>query len=197
MKEVIIATQNIGKAKEFEHIFNQYQIRVKSLRDLADPIDIVEDGETFEENALIKARAIAAKYHTLVIADDSGLEIDALDGRPGVYSARYAGEGRDDLANIEKVLKELEGVADENRSARFVCALALVTPQGNECVVRGECEGQILSECRGNEGFGYDPIFYLKTLDKTMAQISKSEKNVLSHRADAFKKLEKVLMDLI
>lgn len=197
MKEVIIATQNIGKAKEFEHIFNQYQIQVKSLRDLADPIDIVEDGETFEENALIKARAIASKYNTLVIADDSGLEVDALNGRPGVYSARYAGEGRDDQANIEKVLKELEGVADENRSARFVCALALVTPTGEEYVVRGECEGQILTECRGEEGFGYDPIFYLKSLDKTMAQIPKSEKNVLSHRAEAFKKLKKVLIDII
>ncbi len=197
MKEVIIATQNIGKAKEFEHIFDQYQIQVKSLRDLNDPIDIIEDGETFEENALIKAKAIASKYHALVIADDSGLAVDVLNGRPGVYSARYAGEGRDDQANIDKVLSELEGVESKNRTARFVCALALVTPDGKEYVVRGECEGQILTECRGHEGFGYDPIFYLPSLEKTMAEIPKSEKNVLSHRAEAFKKLQQVLMDII
>lgn len=197
MKEVIIATQNIGKAKEFEHIFDQYQIQVKSLRDLNDPIDIIEDGETFEENALIKAKAIASKYHALVIADDSGLVVDVLNGRPGVYSARYAGEGRDDQANIDKVLSELEGVESKNRTARFVCALALVTPDGKEYVVRGECEGQILTECRGHEGFGYDPIFYLPSLEKTMAEIPKSEKNVLSHRAEAFKKLQQVLMDII
>lgn len=197
MKEVIIATQNIGKAKEFEHIFDQYQIQVKSLRDLNDPIDIIEDGETFEENALIKAKAIASKYHALVIADDSGLAVDVLNGRPGVYSARYAGEGRDDQANIDKVLSELEGVESKNRTARFVCALALVTPDGKEYVVRGECEGQILTECHGHEGFGYDPIFYLPSLEKTMAEIPKSEKNVLSHRAEAFKKLQQVLMDII
>lgn len=197
MKEVIIATQNIGKAKEFEHIFDQYQIRVKSLRDLKDPIDIIEDGETFEENALIKAKAIASKYNALVIADDSGLAVDALNGCPGVYSARYAGEDRDDQANIDKVLSELEGVEAKDRTARFVCALALVTPDGEEYVVRGECEGQILTECRGHEGFGYDPIFYLPALEKTMAEIPKSEKNVLSHRAEAFKQLQKVLVDII
>lgn len=197
MKEVIIATQNIGKAKEFEHIFDQYQIRVKSLRDLKDPIDIIEDGETFEENALIKAKAIASKYNALVIADDSGLAVDALNGCPGVYSARYAGEDRDDQANIDKVLSELEGVEAKDRTARFVCALALVTPEGEEYVVRGECEGQILTECRGHEGFGYDPIFYLPALEKTMAEIPKSEKNVLSHRAEAFKQLQKVLVDII
>ncbi len=197
MKEVIIATQNIGKAKEFEHIFDQYQIRVKSLRDLKDPIDIIEDGETFEENALIKAKAIASKYNALVIADDSGLAVDALNGCPGVYSARYAGEDRDDQANIDKVLSELEGVEAKDRTARFVCALALVTPEGEEYVVRGECEGQILTECRGHEGFGYDPIFYLPALERTMAEIPKSEKNVLSHRAEAFKQLQKVLVDII
>lgn len=197
MKEVIIATKNAGKAKEFEHIFSQYNITVKSLLDFEEIEDIVEDGETFEENALIKARAIAKQFNQVVIADDSGLEVDALNGRPGVYSARYAGEGRDDQANIEKVLSELEGVPAENRGARFVCALALVTPEGEESVVRGTCEGQILTECLGNEGFGYDPIFYLPKLEKTMAQIPKSQKNVLSHRADAFAKLQTILMKLV
>jgi len=197
MKQVIIATKNAGKAKEFEHIFNQYNVVVKSLLDFEGIEEIVEDGQTFEENALIKARAIAKQFNQVVIADDSGLEVDALDGRPGVYSARYAGEGRNDQANIEKVLSELEGIPTQERSARFVCALALVTPEGEESVVRGTCEGQILSECIGNEGFGYDPIFYLPELGKTMAQIPKSQKNVLSHRAEAFKKLQDILMKLV
>ena len=197
MKEVIIATKNAGKAKEFEHIFSQYQITVKSLLDFEEIEDIVEDGETFEENALIKARAIAKQFNQVVIADDSGLEVDALHGRPGVYSARYAGEGRDDQANIKKVLSELEGIPTEQRGARFVCALALVTPEGEESVVRGTCEGQILTECLGSEGFGYDPIFYLPELEKTMAQIPKHQKNVLSHRADAFAKLQTILMNLV
>lgn len=197
MKEVIIATKNAGKAKEFEHIFSQYHITVKSLLDFEEIEDIVEDGETFEENALIKARAIAKQFNQVVIADDSGLEVDALHGRPGVYSARYAGEGRDDQANIKKVLSELEGIPTEQRWARFVCALALVTPEGEESVVRGTCEGQILTECLGSEGFGYDPIFYLPELEKTMAQIPKHQKNVLSHRADAFAKLQTILMNLV
>lgn len=197
MKQVIVATKNAGKAKEFEHIFNQYNVVVKSLLDFEGIEEIVEDGQTFEENALIKARAIAKQFNQVVIADDSGLEVDALDGRPGVYSARYAGEGRNDQANIEKVLSELKGVPTQNRSARFVCALALVTPEGEEVVVRGTCEGQILSECVGSEGFGYDPIFYLPQLGKTMAQIPKSQKNVLSHRAEAFKKLQDILMKLV
>lgn len=197
MKEVIIATKNAGKAKEFEHIFSQYHINVKSLLDFEEIEDIVEDGETFEENALIKARAIAKQFNQVVIADDSGLEVDALHGRPGVYSARYAGEGRDDQANIKKVLSELEGIPTEQRGARFVCALALVTPEGEESVVRGTCEGQILTECLGSEGFGYDPIFYLPELEKTMAQIPKHQKNVLSHRADAFAKLQTILMNLV
>ena len=197
MKQVIVATKNAGKAKEFEHIFNQYNVVVKSLLDFDGIEEIVEDGQTFEENALIKARAIAKQFNQVVIADDSGLEVDALDGRPGVYSARYAGEGRNDQANIEKVLSELEGIPTQERSARFVCALALVTPEGEESVVRGTCEGQILSECIGNEGFGYDPIFYLPELGKTMAQIPKSQKNVLSHRAEAFKKLQDILMKLV
>ena len=197
MKEVIIATKNAGKAKEFEHIFSQYHIAVKSLLDFEEIEDIVEDGETFEENALIKARAIAKQFNQVVIADDSGLEVDALHGRPGVYSARYAGEGRDDQANIKKVLSELEGIPTEQRGARFVCALALVTPEGEESVVRGTCEGQILTECLGSEGFGYDPIFYLPELEKTMAQIPKHQKNVLSHRADAFAKLQTILMNLV
>ena len=197
MKEIIIATKNAGKAKEFEHIFKPYNVRVKSLLDFEEMDDIVEDGKTSEANALIKARAIANQFNQMVLADDSGLEVDALDGRPGVYSARYAGEGRNDEDNILKVLHELEGVPTDERGARFVCALAIVTPQGDEVVVRGTCEGRILTECLGTEGFGYDPIFYLPHLSKTMAQLPKSEKNVLSHRADAFVKLQPYLEKLL
>ena len=197
MKEIIIATKNAGKAKEFEHIFKPYNVCVKSLLDFEAIDDIVEDGETFEENALIKARAIAKQFNQMVLADDSGLEVDALNGRPGVYSARYAGEGRNDHENILKVLRELEGVSDNDRSVRFVCALAIVAPNQEEVVVRGTCEGQILTECLGTEGFGYDPIFYLPQLSKTMAQLPKSEKNVLSHRADAFVKLQPYLEKLL
>ncbi len=197
MKEIIIATKNAGKAKEFEHIFKPYNVRVKSLLDFEEMDDIVEDGKTFEANALIKARAIANQFNQMVLADDSGLEVDALDGRPGVYSTRYAGEGRNDEDNILKVLHELEGVPTDERGARFVCALAIVTPQGDEVVVRGTCEGRILTECLGTEGFGYDPIFYLPHLSKTMAQLPKSEKNVLSHRADAFVKLQPYLEKLL
>lgn len=197
MKEIIIATKNAGKAKEFEHIFKPYNVRVKSLLDFEEMDDIVEDGKTFEANALIKARVIANQFNQMVLADDSGLEVDALDGRPGVYSARYAGEGRNDEDNILKVLHELEGVPTDERGARFVCALAIVTPQGDEVVVRGTCEGRILTECLGTEGFGYDPIFYLPHLSKTMAQLPKSEKNVLSHRADAFVKLQPYLEKLL
>ena len=162
MKEIIIATKNAGKAKEFEHIFKPYNVCVKSLLDF-EAID----------------------------------EVHALYGRPVVYSARYAGEGRNDHENILKVLRELEGVSDNDRSARFVCALAIVAPNQEEVVVRGTCEGQILTECLGTEGFGYDPIFYLPQLSKTMAQLPKSEKNVLSHRADAFVKLQPYLEKLL
>lgn len=197
MKEIIIATKNAGKAKEFEHIFKPYNVCVKSLLDFEAIDDIVEDGETFEENALIKAREIAKQFNQMVLDDYSGLEVDALNGRPGVYSARYAGEGRNDHENILKVLRELEGVSDNDRSARFVCALAIVAPNQEEVVVRGTCEGQILTECLGTEGFGYDPIFYLPQLSKTMAQLPKSEKNVLSHRADAFVKLQPYLEKLL
>ena len=197
MKRIVFATGNQNKMKEIRMILEDLGMPIYSMKELGIEEDIVEDGETFEENALIKARAIAKQFNQVVIADDSGLEVDALHGRPGVYSARYAGEGRDDQANIKKVLSELEGIPTEQRGARFVCALALVTPEGEESVVRGTCEGQILTECLGSEGFGYDPIFYLPELEKTMAQIPKHQKNVLSHRADAFAKLQTILMNLV
>ncbi|MBM7096544.1 MULTISPECIES: XTP/dITP diphosphatase [Alteribacter] len=190
MKTVLIATKNQGKVREFEAFFAEKNIQVKSLLDMEEPDDVIEDGETFEDNAVKKAEAIGKANGIPVIADDSGLEVDALNGAPGVYSARYAGSEKSDEANNEKLLRELEGVQEENRTARFVCALAVYLP-GNRChVVRGTCEGRIAFEKRGEHGFGYDPLFYVPELGKMMAELSREEKNQISHRANAMKKLE-------
>jgi len=203
MKKIILATKNAGKVHEFAQMMERYEIEVLSLLDLNYEDEIEENGVTFEENALIKAREIALQYKATVVADDSGLSIDALNGAPGVYSARYAclvsnaGEIRSDEANMDKVLEELKNVPDNERTARFVCALAIVDENGKETVVHGTCEGKIWHEKRGLEGFGYDPIFYLPQLDKTMAELSKDEKNALSHRGNAFKKLELIIGELI
>ncbi|RWR11110.1 XTP/dITP diphosphatase [Siminovitchia fortis] len=190
MKSVIIATKNKGKAKEFERLFSKYGMEVKTLIDFPDVPDIEETGETFEENAIIKAEAIAKLANSIVVADDSGLAIDALGGRPGVYSARYAGAEKNDEDNIDKVLSEMEAVNEEERTARFYCALAVAGPDFETITVNGTCEGMILNERRGSEGFGYDPIFYVPSEGKTMAEMSPKRKNELSHRAAAMKNLE-------
>lgn len=189
-KSIIVATKNKGKAKEFERMFNRYGIEVKTLVDVPEIPDIEETGKTFEENAIIKAEAIAKLTDSLVIADDSGLVIDALDGRPGVYSARYAGEEKNDEANIDKVLAELRGVEIEKRTARFYCALALAGPGVDTMTVSGTCEGVILEERRGEGGFGYDPIFYVASEEQTMAEMPADMKNEISHRAVAMRNLE-------
>ncbi|ANX13117.1 non-canonical purine NTP pyrophosphatase [Fictibacillus arsenicus] len=188
--KILIATKNIGKVKEFQSMFKDLGIEVISLLDIKNSPDVEETGVTFEENSIIKAEAICSIMKIPVIADDSGLEVDALEGRPGVYSARYAGSEKSDEANMDKVLSELRGVAEPNRTARFVCALAFARPDKKTFVVRGTCEGEILSERRGNEGFGYDPIFYLPQLECSMAELSKEEKNKISHRAVALQKLK-------
>ncbi|RZT22146.1 MULTISPECIES: XTP/dITP diphosphatase [Fictibacillus] len=188
--KILIATKNIGKVKEFQAMFKDFGIEVISLLDIKNSPDVEETGVTFEENAIIKAEAICSIMNIPVIADDSGLEVDALEGRPGVYSARYAGSEKSDEANMDKVLNELKEIAEPNRTARFVCALAFARPDKKTFVVRGTCEGEILSERRGNEGFGYDPIFYLPRLDCSMAELSKEEKNNISHRAVALQKLK-------
>jgi len=189
MEELIIATKNKGKAKEFVELFEPLGFRVKTLLDYPDAPDIEETGETFEENALLKAAGISNIFQKIVIADDSGLVIDALDGRPGVYSARYAGTKKDDEANIQKVLFEMKDVPEEKRTAHFHCTLALVVPGKDPVMVEGTCNGLILTEKRGNNGFGYDPIFYLPHLKKTMAEITSEEKNRISHRGNAIRKL--------
>jgi XTP/dITP diphosphohydrolase len=196
VKEVIIATKNAGKAKEFQSLFAEKGIEVKSLLDFDHVPDIAETGKTFAENAVLKAEAIANYFNKIVIADDSGLAVDVLDGKPGVYSARYAGEQKNDQANMEKVLAELKGIPFEQRTARFHCALAVAIPQGRTVVVEGTCEGYITEEPRGTNGFGYDPIFYVPDQQKTMAELSKEEKNKISHRANALKELQKVWDEL-
>jgi XTP/dITP diphosphohydrolase len=191
IEKIVLATGNKGKLREFRGLLEGVFGNIVSLNDLESPPEVTEDGETFRENALKKARAIAAYSGIPALADDSGLEVEALGGRPGVYSARYAGEGAVDTDNIAKLLSELQGVA--NRKARFVCFLALVTPDGKEITAEGTCEGVILTEPRGEGGFGYDPVFFLPEYDKTMAEIPAELKNKISHRARASESLAKIL----
>ncbi|MEC1540585.1 XTP/dITP diphosphatase [Bacillus subtilis] len=193
MKEAIIATHNPGKVKEFKGILEPRGYDVKSLAEIGFTEEIEETGHTFEENAILKAEAVAKAVNKMVIADDSGLSIDNLGGRPGVYSARYAGEQKDDQANINKVLSELKGIEKEQRTARFRCALAVSIPGEETKTVEGHVEGYIAEEPRGEYGFGYDPIFIVKDKDKTMAELTSDEKNKISHRADALKKLSMLL----
>lgn len=193
MKEVIIATKNEGKVREFKAMLEPRGYDVKSLLDIGYTPEIEETGQTFEENAVIKAETISKETGKIVIADDSGLSVDYLGGSPGVYSARYAGEEKNDLANLKKLLKELEGVEKEDRSARFRCALALCTPGQETKTVEGSVEGYITEEPRGTNGFGYDPVFLVKDKDQTMAELSSGEKNKISHRVEALKKLSALL----
>ncbi|MEB2358589.1 XTP/dITP diphosphatase [Bacillus pumilus] len=193
MKTAIIATHNAGKAKEFKAILEPKGFTVKTLADIGFTEEIEETGHTFEENAIIKAEAIQSKAGEMVIADDSGLSIDYLGGKPGVYSARYAGEHKNDAENVEKVLSELQGIEKEDRTARFRCALAVSIPGKETKTVEGSVEGFIAEEPIGENGFGYDPIFIVKDKDQTMAELSPEEKNKISHRAVALQKLSSLL----
>ncbi len=189
MKDILIATKNKGKAKDFESIFGPLGYTVKTLDDVASHLDVEETGSTFEENAILKAEALANELNTIVIADDSGLEVDALNGEPGIYSARYAGEAKSDDANIDKLLANLEGVPAEDRTARFVCAIALAQPGKETVTYRGTCEGVIAKERRGEYGFGYDPIFFVPAQNKMMAELTPEQKSAISHRGAAIQKL--------
>jgi XTP/dITP diphosphohydrolase len=187
IKEIVLATRNEGKVREFVALLDQVVETIMSLRELNSIPDVVEDEDTFRKNVLKKARFISRITQKITLADDSGLEVDALGGRPGIYSSRYAGENADDEENIRKLLNELKDVND--RGAKFVCNLALVFPSGEEIVVEGACEGVILQEPRGEGGFGYDPVFFLPELNKTMAELTPDEKNLISHRARAVRAL--------
>ena len=192
-KKIIIATGNKGKAKEFEDLFHTYGYEIETLLDHPEIPDIPETGETFQENAYQKASFLSEHLGTIVLADDSGLEVDALDGAPGIYSARYAGEHGNDKKNNEKLLKDLKELNTSNREANFICSLVLVGPEREPLFVEGKVYGTILEEPRGENGFGYDPLFYVAEKDKSMAELSSAEKNTMSHRAKAIQELEKHL----
>ena len=197
MKEIIIATNNAGKGKDFEALFTPLGIRVLTLNDIEEKIDVEETGTTFEENAILKAETVANLLGKTVIADDSGLEIDALGGAPGVYSARFSGPDSTDNKNIDKALRELAGVENDQRTARFRCVLAIAGPNVETETFSGSCEGLILTERTGTNGFGYDPIFYVPSKKKSMAELSPEEKGVISHRGNALEKLQVKLPQLI
>ena len=189
-KRLIVATANAGKAREFKEMLPMFEVRC--FKDLGADCNMEETGATFYENALLKARAAAELFpEDYVLADDSGLEVDALGGAPGVFTARYAGEGASDRENIAKLLSALEGKAD--RSARFVCQLVLLSPDGAITAVRGESEGEILPAPPGAGGFGYDPVFFSKDLQKGFGECTDAEKNSVSHRGRAIGRLLEIL----
>jgi XTP/dITP diphosphohydrolase len=186
---LIVATKNKGKLEEIAQILAPFSWEVVSMSQIGITIDVEETGSTFEENALIKAESIRRLSGEMVLADDSGLEVDYLDGAPGIYSARYAGEGATDADRNRKLLDALKGAPADQRTARFVCAVALVFPDGSSVTARGTCEGSIASEPAGSNGFGYDPLFYVPELEKTVAQMDPELKNSISHRGNALRKL--------
>jgi XTP/dITP diphosphohydrolase len=194
---ILLATKNAGKTEEVLEILKGLPVEIKTLNDVPDAPDVVEDQPTFEGNALKKARTLAERYRSITLADDSGLEVDALDGRPGVYSARFAGEDATDDANNRKLLSELENVPDNRRQARFRCVMALVRPGGGEHTFDGTCEGRITRQTRGSSGFGYDPLFIPDGYTETFAEIGAEEKNRISHRAKALEKLKGAPADLL
>ena len=186
MKKIIVATGNEGKMGEIREILRDENIRFVSLKDegLQD-VEIVEDGQSFEENAIIKARAISDLTGQMVLADDSGLEVDYLDKAPGIYSARYMGEDTPYSIKNNHIIEQLQGVEGEKRSARFVCVIACAFPDGRNITVRGVIEGRIAYEEKGENGFGYDPIFYVPEFGCTTAELPPEEKNKVSHRGKA------------
>ena len=196
MKQVVIATKNKGKAKDFEALFRPFGYEVVTMFEVAPDVEIEETGTTFEENAILKAETLAKMLGQIVIADDSGLAIDALNGEPGVYSARYAGD-HDDEANIVKVLENMKDVPEDQRTARFCCALAIAGPNMETKTVFGTCEGVIAHEKKGTNGFGYDPIFYVPALEQHMAELSAEEKGAISHRGNAIRKLALQLAEFL
>ena len=196
MTKIIFATGNKDKLREIKEILSDCDVDIRSMKEAGINVDIVEDGKTFEDNALIKARAIAAHTDALVLADDSGLAVDALDGAPGIYSARFSGLDGDDKANNRKLLELLKDVTMEKRTARFVSVITLIFPDGKTIVCRGECEGHIMFEESGSNGFGYDPLFRPEGYEVSFGQLPAEEKNRISHRAKALILLREKLKEL-
>lgn len=193
MLRLLVATNNTGKVREFSSLLSSDDWELTTPTQEGIDIEIQETGKTFEENAEIKATAYAKSSHLVAIADDSGLEVAALNGEPGVLSARYAGENASDSERIEYLLKNLSSVPWGERQARFRCAIAIAFPDGEVKLCQGECQGIIAFEPKGEKGFGYDPIFYLPEFDKTMSELNFEEKNRVSHRGKAAKKARELL----
>jgi XTP/dITP diphosphohydrolase len=192
----MIATRNKGKIREIREALHGLGLRIYALSDFPNVPEIEEDGKNFAENALKKARFYSKYFGMLTISDDSGLEVYNLKGLPGVYSARYAGEGASSRVNNQKLLSELQGVPISKRGARFKCILAMVSPDGKEAIAEGSCKGSIGFREKGRKGFGYDPLFILPAYGKTMAELSLGEKNKISHRGKALRKLRKIIKTL-
>lgn len=189
MEILVVATKNKGKIEEIKKVLSNMPFDIVTMSDRGIDIDVDEDGTTFEENSMKKAREICQISKTIVMADDSGLEVDFLDGAPGIYSARFGGLEATDNDRNEKLLNMLKDVPFEKRTARFVCAIAVAFPDGRSFVVRDECEGFIDFDCKGINGFGYDPLFYIEQYKKTMAELGIDIKNQISHRAKALTKM--------
>ena len=194
--KLLVATGNRGKLKEIRRLLDGADIEIVGLDQLENPPDVVEDGDTFSANARKKALEMAAFSGYLTLADDSGLVVDALDGAPGVYSARYAGEQGDDAANNARLLKEMDRVPDEKRQAAFHCVVALAWPDGRCETYAGQISGVILRSARGEDGFGYDPLFLVPEYGRTTAELSLDIKNRISHRGSALRKVIPLLMEL-
>ena len=192
---IIFATGNEGKMREIRSILSDTGYAVMSMKEAGIQADITEDGKTFEENALIKARAVARHTKAVVLADDSGLEVDYLNKEPGIYSARYLGGNTSYRVKNQNLIDRLAGVEDEKRTARFVCAIAAVFPDGEYLITRGEVEGRIGYEERGEGGFGYDPVFYLPEYGKSTAELTEEEKNAVSHRGKALRRMKEELQN--
>jgi XTP/dITP diphosphohydrolase len=192
MDILVAATKNKGKLLEFKNMLERESFKIVSLLDFPN-IEIFETGKTFNENALLKATTVVKKTGYPALADDSGLEVTALNGKPGIFSARYAGVNATDEDNIKKLLSEMKNIPANQRQARFVCSLALVFPNGKTILEQGTLEGFITDKPRGEKGFGYDPVFFIPALGKTLSEISTDEKNRISHRAKALSKLKKRL----
>ena len=191
--KLLLATNNIAKVREYKSLLQTLPYVLVTPSDLGITITVDEVGGSMEENAILKATAFAETSRLMSLADDSGLEVDALGGEPGVLSARYAGEGASDKDRVDYLLSRLRDVPQEKRSARFRCVIAIAIPDGETELCTGECEGLITLEPRGEQGFGYDPVFYLPELDKTMAELPMKTKNKVSHRGKATRKAYQVL----
>ncbi|MBN1066722.1 XTP/dITP diphosphatase [Clostridium botulinum] len=203
MKKLILASNNIKKIKEMKELLKDLNIEIKSLNEENIDIDVEEDGSTFEENAKKKAKEIydflksRNERNFLVLSDDSGLEVDYLNGAPGIYSARYAGEHGNDKKNNEKLLSELSSAPTSKRTAKFVCQIAMFDEDGRYYSITGDANGCILEKPQGDDGFGYDPLFLYRPLNKTFAELTLEEKNDISHRGVALKKLKGTILNLI